>query len=459
MSAATLPVSPRPPAARRPQAFVEPISSFAEAFLAQAGRLNGATELGDLRRRRFERFKALGFPNQRAERWHYTNAARFLNRPWHPAAAAELGSAMVTPYLAGGSRARRLIFVNGRPAASLSHVQGLPPGVIFKSIGRVLAEEPAAFKALLDQDREDDGLTALNAAFADNGAWIDIPAGVKLEVPLQLLFLTTVEAGPTPMTHPRVRIKLGAGAELRLIETHVTLGQSKGLTNLVGTVEIGKGASLTHDRLQLLSEGACFVGQLAIDLEAEAKLKQTIATLGGEFVRNEMDARLKGNAIDCLLNGVYMPVGTEHVDTAIRVHHLAPGSHSNQFYKGVINDRSHAVFQGKIFVEKPAQQTNAFQQNNNLLLSDDAEIDTKPELEIYADDVKCSHGATVGDHDPMELFYLRSRGLDRATAESMLTYAFAAEVFERFSDVPLKLLARRMAFERLPGGSALQGML
>jgi Fe-S cluster assembly protein SufD len=181
-----------------------------------------------------------------------------------------------------------------------------------------------------------------------------------------------------------------------------------------------------------------------------------VASLGGTLVRNEHEARLQGERIECLLNGAYMPKGREQVDNLIRVHHEAPNCHSDQFYKGVVADHAHAVFAGKIFVHKEAQKTNAYQKNDNLLLSDDAEVDTKPELEIYADDVKCSHGATVGDLDPRALFYLRSRGIDRETAASILTFAFAAEAMERFGDATVRRQARHAVAERLPGGAALK---
>jgi Fe-S cluster assembly protein SufD len=196
-----------------------------------------------------------------------------------------------------------------------------------------------------------------------------------------------------------------------------------------------------------------------VRLAEGARLVQTVATLGGGLVRNETEARIEGSGVDCLLNGVYLARGREHVDNLIRVHHVAPGSHSNQFYKGVIDGRAHAVFAGKIIVHKDAQKTNAYQKNDNLLLSDDAEIDTKPELEIYADDVKCSHGATSGDLDPLALFYLRSRGLPRAQAESVLTFAFAAEVIGRFADETVRHQVRRAALTRLPGGAGLEELV
>ena len=220
----------------------------------------------------------------------------------------------------------------------------------------------------------------------------------------------------------------------------------------------GAGARLEHDRVELVGEGVTLLGKAFVALERGTQLVQTVATLGGALVRNETEARLQGTGVECILNGLYHATGREHVDNLIRVHHTAPGSHSDQFYKGIVDGRAHAVFAGKIIVHKPAQKTDAFQTNNNLLLSDEAEIDTKPELEIYADDVKCSHGATVGDLDPTALFYLRSRGMPLPAAKSLLIYGWAGEVIERMRDDTLRAQARKAVLARLPGGASLDGL-
>ena len=272
---------------------------------------------------------------------------------------------------------------------------------------------------------------------------------------MQLVFLTVGQLSAF-MSHPRIVVRLGAGARLRLIESHVGIGAGASLTNLVSQIDLAAGSLLEHDRVELVTPEGTQIGKAYIRLDHGAKLAQTVATLGGGLVRNETEARIEGHGVDCLLNGLYHAQGREHVDNLIRIHHMAPESHSDQFYKGVVDGRAHAVFAGKIIVHQDAQKTNAYQKNDNLLLSDDAEIDTKPELEIYADDVKCSHGATCGDLDPTALFYLRSRGLPRTAAESVLTFAFAAEVIERFADPTVRQHVRKAAVKRLPGGSDLE---
>jgi Fe-S cluster assembly protein SufD len=439
----------------RPARTIEPLPAFGAVFADVEERLPGA-DLRDWRRASFARFAEQGIPTSRVEDWKYTNVARAANVPMAAAPRVEVGLEAIAPFLLGGPKARRLIFVNGHVVPELSHVQGLPMGTKVMSLPRALqTEPPERMAAALEAANDDRAFTALNNAFAGSGAWIELADGADAVDPVQLLFLTVGQ--PTAfMAHPRIVVRLGLGARLHLIETHVGLGQGPSLTNLVSQIDLASGALLAHDRVELAGPEATQLGKAFVRLDHGAKLAQTVATLGGALVRSETEARLEGSGVECLLNGVYHARGREHLDHLLRVHHVAPGSHSDQFYKGIVDGRGHAVFAGKIIVHQAAQKTNAYQKNDNLLLSDDAEIDTKPELEIYADDVKCSHGATSGDLDPTALFYLRSRGLPRAAAESVLTFAFAAEVIERFADPTVRQLVRKAAVARLPGGSELE---
>ncbi len=435
-----------------------PAPGYAEAFAQARGALPGARlpSLAGWREASFARFTEAGIPTTRTEAWKYTNVARLAATPMTLAPKPAVRLEDIEPYLAGGPRARRLIFVNGHVVPALSHVESLPAGVRVCSLARALEDEPdRVAEALRAVDGDPRSFTALNAAFAGAGSWIEVDDGVALDEPVQLLFLT-LGAGEPFMSHPRVVVRLGRDARLRLIESHVGAGSGPSLTNLVSQVELGPGALLEHDRVEQVVGEATQVSKSYLRLGAKAKLAQTVVTLGGGLVRNEIEARLEGSGVECLLNGLFLLHGREHVDNLIQVHHVAPGCHSDQFYKGVIDERAHAVFAGKIFVHKDAQKTNAYQKNDNLLLSDDAEIDTKPELEIYADDVKCSHGATSGDLDPTALFYLRSRGLPKTAAQAVLTFAFAAEVIDRLADETARDLARAAALVRLPGGESLK---
>ncbi len=431
---------------------VDPDPAFAHAFARERSRLPGAQhpELATVRTRALERFTELGIPTQRDEAWKFTPVARLVNRPHAPAEPLELPLERVLPHLLGGPKARRLVFVNGILQPQWSHVGGLPEGAAIESLARVAETRPQALLERLQALDDGRSFTALNAALTVCGAWITVPAGLALADPVQLLFLT-VGRPDAPMSHPRVVIELAEGAALTLIESHVGLEPGPALTNLVCEARLGPGAVLTHDRLLVQEAEAALVGKAAVTAAARATYAQTTIALGGALLRSESEVWLEGEGIECRLSGLAVPRAGEHVDTLVRIHHRAPGSHSDQLFKSVVEERGHHAFAGKIIVHPGAQKTNAYQKNDNLLLGEDGEVDTKPELEIYADDVKCSHGATCGELDPEALFYLRARGLDGPTARGLLTWAFAAEIVERLGDPTVRAAARRALAARLPG--------
>lgn len=433
---------------------VAPVPELLELWATSRSYLPGKGPVPGLREAAFTAFREIGLPTTRAEAWKYTNIVPWANRPLRLPPREVPGTDKIAAWFAGGVKSRRLIFVNGHLLAELAHVGGLPAGVEVRGLGRLLQQDPervAAALAALDEPR---GLTALNTALATSGAWVELADGAALDEPLQLLFLTTATADPV-LCNLRNVVRLGRGARLHLIETHAVLGDATPLSNVVSQLHLGEGAELRHDRVEIGAAPAALVERSLGEIGAGAKLHRTVATLGYGLSRHEQGVRLIGAGAEALLNGVFTPTGKEHVDTQIRVEHLAPSCHSNQFYKGVVDGRSHAVFAGKIFVDRVAQKTDAYQSNNNLLLSDEAELDSKPELEIYADDVKCSHGATVGDLDMTALFYLRSRGLPLSVARAMLVFGWAEEVLERMTDAETSLQARRAFLARLPGGPAL----
>lgn len=399
----------------------------------------------------FARFQALGFPGPKTEAWKYTSVGPLAKLPYDLAPQVELGRADIAPFLIDDRQAVRLVFVNGHFAPALSDTPATNGKVRIASLAAVLDDGEA--EPWLEAETER-GFSALNAAFTGGGSLIELADGASLDGPLQLLFVSSGQEKPT-LINPYNQITLGDGARLDLIESHVGLGTGQHLTNLVNRIVLGKGAELRHERLQLGALSGSLIGKNDYRLAADARLTQTLATLGGALVRNEIEARLEGSGIDATLNGLYLTRERQHIDNAIRVDHAAPGSVSNQFYKGILDGSARGVFAGKIIVRRPAQKTNAYQTNNNLMLSPDAEIDTKPELEIFADDVKCSHGATAGELDERELFYLRSRGLDPATARSLLTFAFAGEVLERFVHPKVAAHAKSELLRWLPGGDSL----
>jgi Fe-S cluster assembly protein SufD len=453
---------PRRSPERAPQmrGMIVPSERYGALFETALSHLPGARHapLRDWRAASFERFRALGFPGPKVEAWKYTSVRPLAREDYALAAAVPVRRADLVPYLLEQPNALRLVFVNGQFAAELSDDLSDLPGRPVQSLAAALETgEVSPFELGLESSSER-AFSALNAAFAADGCVIRLDDGARLAGPVQLLFVSLGDDHPT-LISPRNLIALGAGARLDLIESHVTMGHGRPLTNLVNRFVVGGRAELNHDRLQLGELAGSLIGKTHYRISADARLTQSLATLGGAFVRNEIEAVLDGSGIELGLNGLYLGRERQHIDNAIQVEHARPGSTSNQFYKGVLDGRAQAAFAGRIVVQRDAQKTNAYQANNNLLLSADAEVDTKPELEIFADDVKCSHGATAGELDERALFYLRSRGIEPATARSLLTYAFADEVLERFHHPAVAAQARRELLRWLPGGAELEGLL
>jgi Fe-S cluster assembly protein SufD len=438
---------------------IAPPAHYRALFGAALGDLPGAATLPcrRLRQESFARFETQGFPGPKAEAWKYTQLTPLAKLEFRLPERVEVGRADIAPFLIDHAAAT-LVFVNGRFVADLSDALSAGNGsaekrVTVTSLDQALERGDADCLDLLPEDDEP-GLSALNGALAAGGCRIALADHAALPGPVQLLFVSVGQDQPT-LISPRNVVLLGDGARLDLVESHIALGGGRNLTNLVNRVVVGRGAQLRHDRLQQGDVAGSLIGRTTYRIASDARLTQSLATLGGALVRNEIEALVDGSGVELQLNGLYLTRGRQHVDNTIRVDHAKPGSVSDQFYKGVLDGEAQAVFAGKIVVRRDAQKTNAYQTNNNLLLSPDVEIDTKPELEIFADDVKCSHGATSGELDERELFYLRSRGLDPDTARSMLTFAFADEVLERFANAAIAAQARRELVRWLPGGAQL----
>ena len=434
---------------------IVPGAPYPALFGAALPRLPGSRHAGIRRRREasFERFMALGLPGPKAEAWKYTPVGRLARAEFVLARSIGLARTDVEPYLVDG--AMHLVFVNGHFSADLSDAEFADERATVASLAGALERGDPAVVASPPESDPSRAFSALNEALVADGCLIRLREGAALDQPIQLLFVSVDQELPA-LINPRNVVIVGDGARLELIESHVVLGGGNSLTNLVNQVMVGRGAELRHDRLQTGAADGTMIGQTHYAVSADARLTQTLATLGGALVRNEIRAVMHGSGIEAAFNGMYFARDRQHVDNNILIDHAAPGSVSDQFYKGILDGQSRAVFAGKIVVRRAAQKTNAYQANNNLLLSPDAEIDTKPELEIFADDVKCSHGATAGELDERELFYLRSRGLDPATARSVLTFAFAGAVLERFTSEAVARQAKAALLRGLPGGAALE---
>jgi len=291
----------------------------------------------------------------------------------------------------------------------------------------------------------------LNAAFLADGAFILLPDGAEFQQPIHLLYVATGQGEPTFVT-PRNLVVTGRHCRLAIVESYVALAGGTYLTNVVSEVVLGEDSVLEHDKLQLESLNAYHVGTTHTQLAARSTMTSNAITLGGSIVRNTITAVLDAQGIECTLNGLSLGTGRQLVDNHTAIDHAKPHCASHELYKAILDGSARGVFNGKIFVRKDAQKTDAKQTNKTLLLSEEATIDTKPQLEIFADDVKCTHGATVGQIDEEQLFYLRSRGVDEASARDILTYAFAHDVIGRLHVDPLREQLDGMLHARLRQG-------
>jgi Fe-S cluster assembly protein SufD len=387
-----------------------------------------------MRREGRERFLSLGLPTTRDESWRSTNVAPIAKlgaRP--PLAPAAIDPRAIPAIARGGACAARLVFVDGELRPELS----TPPsetGLRVASLAVATAEDwPPARDLLGAADPAAEGaFAALNRAFLDDGALVLVGAGQQIGDPVELVFVAAAGDGAT-IAHPRVLIALDPGARARVVEIHCAVGDGPYLTNAVTEVTVGEGAELELCRVQLEGPGGYHLSSVTSRQARTSRFRSFQVDLGGRLARHDQRAVLGGEGATCSLDGLYLTGAEQHVDNQTTIDHAAPHCGSRELYKGVLRDRSRAVFNGRIIVRPGAQKTDAKQANRNLLLSDGALAQTRPQLEIYADDVKCTHGATIGRLDADAIFYLRSRGIAEEAARALLIRAFADEVLDRLS--------------------------
>ena len=399
--------------------------------------LNGesGSPIHAMRKSAMARFAEIGFPTNRDEEWRFTNIAPIVNRTFLPAPVVPIAAvkpADIERFLLKGFFGPRLAFVNGHWSAELSYLPVLPGGVIVGSLATSLKSEGGvAGQQVTRLARFDEnGFTALNTAFLSDGAFLYVPDGVRVDGAVHLLFVST---GGTPeiVANPRNLIVVGKNCRLSVVESYHGLGTGNYLTNVVSEIAVGDGSVIEHDRLQVEGAGAYHIGATHIHITGGSTFTSNSLALGGSIVRNTITAVLDGEGSECTLNGLSVASGDQLIDNHTTIDHTKPHCTSHELYKSILDDTSKGVFNGKIFVRRDAQKTDAKQTNKTLLLSDAATIDTKPQLEIFADDVKCTHGAAVGQLDEEQLFYLRARGIDLEAARDMLTLAFANDVIRR----------------------------
>lgn len=395
------------------------------------------------------RFSAKGFPSPREEEWKYTNVApieKKLFKPLTAPAPEAIDRLWLDSYRLAG--AWSLVLVDGHFCRGLSSLEGIPDGVIAMGMAEALQVSPRLVERVLGSvsTREHHGFIAFNTAFFSDGALIHVPKGVVLAKPLQLIHVSTRSDG---LANTRSCIDLDERSQAAVVETYVGGAGLGYLTAAVTEVRIGAEAALDSYKVQSESDRAFHFGGLYITQERSARLRQHNLAFGGLLARNEIHTELHEGA-ECRMNGLFLATQRQHVDNHTLIQHVEPRGSSRENYRGVLGDRARGVFQGRIVVHPKAQKTDAAMNNRNLLLSQDAEIDTKPQLEILADDVKCAHGVTVGQLDPQSLFYLESRGIDRLSARNMLTFAFANEMVEQIELASLRALAQEQLLTLFP---------
>jgi Fe-S cluster assembly protein SufD len=395
------------------------------------------------------RFEGLGLPTSKHEHWRFTSLAGLaplsLARP-----RAGDGAALLSR--AGAGEGTRLVFVNGRFRPDLSVRGALPPGAVVATLAEALEAEPELVRPHLGRlARPDDhAFVAANTALFEDGAFVHVPAGASLDAPVALVFLADAAGGPAA-SHPRTLVVAGEGARATVEEVFIGEGGPY-LTNAVTEIVLGDGAQVEHLRLQLEAREAFHVSVVHAEEGAGARLAAHAFGLGGALSRAEIHARLAGEGAAVAANGLAMAAGAQVMDNFSWVEHAVPRCTTAETYKGILDGKSRGVFSGRVRVLPGAQKTVAYQMTSNLLLSDDAVVDAKPQLEIFADDVKCGHGGTVGQLDEEALFYLRSRGVPETEARSLLVWAFASEMVGLVESPALRARAKDAVAGYLPAG-------
>ncbi len=434
-------------------------TTYAEAFerSTRNGGGKGPAALVARRREAFGRFAAAGFPTSKDEDWRFTPVAPIARTEWRIEGRLDGWTAgrLVTaealePFRFGQPGWITLVFVNGRFDAELSHRPSLDSGVTAESLAEALARDPEFIERNFARvaGPEATPFSALNAALAYEGAAIRVAAGADLAEPIHILHVATMAAAGAAL-QTRTILVVERGARAQFVESFAALGDGASFTNAVTEVTVGEGAWVEHSRIQRESESAYHVGLTEVEQGRDSHYRSFTLSMGGAIARHDLRARLGAENVECLLYGLYLGRGDQLVDNHTAIRHEFPNCRSWEVYKGILDGRSHAVFNGKVFVTPEAQKTDAKQTNRNLLLSDTSRVNTKPQLEIFADDVKCTHGATVGRLDEIAFFYMQSRGIPRAEAQRLLIYAFANEVVTEVASLPVREALDRLVHERL----------
>ena len=409
-----------------------------------------------IRQHALSRFEELGFPTARRgnEKWKYTSVAPIANATFEYPFELDLDdvkAAEIRQLAPWDDSWLNLVFLDGRYCEALSTPRPQSEGALVTNLADMflndgnLAEKHLAQHATV----EDDAFTALNTAFLNDGAFVHVPEGDSIQSPLHLLFVTTGRAQPT-VSYPRTLVVAGPHSKHPIIESYVSLSGTGGFTNAVTEIVLGEGAEVEHYRLLLDSPDSFHVGTTRVNQGADSIFSSASFARGAALARNNVEVLLDAPGSSCFMSGLYMTSGTQHIDNYINIDHAKPHTSSCLYYKGILDGKSKAVFGGTVLVRRDAQKADAQQTDKNLILSEDAEVDSKPSLLIYADDVKCGHGATAGHIDDDALYYMRSRGLDQQMSRRLLIHGFASEIIEGVRLEPIRDYLDRLFLGTLP---------
>jgi Fe-S cluster assembly protein SufD len=435
--------------------------NYLSAFAAQEALAN-LPWLSAHRQSAFDQFQESGFPTRRHENWKYTDVSAITKTAYELANAKHnlISKGELKDILYAQENSHEVVFINGQFSAEHSNIGTLPDNVIVGSLRAALSDTPELLETSLNQclDSKNHIFAALNTAFFNDGAFIYVPDNTVIDEPVVVYFISSDVEKSLAMA-PRNLIVMGKHAQAEVIESFHGLKGVVSFTNTITEIETAEGAVLEHYKVQQENIESFHIGGTHLKQHRNSRVESHSISLGGAIVRNDIVTELGAEGAEIILNGLYMGNGRQHVDNHTLVNHSKPNTQSEENYRGVLDGRAQGVFNGKVIVHKDAQKITADQSNANLLLSDHAEINTKPELEIYADDVKCSHGATIGQLDKNMLFYLRSRGLDEATARSLLTFAFADDIIRRIKFAPIREQLEFSVGGRLPDADLIKANL
>ncbi|TAF93893.1 MAG: Fe-S cluster assembly protein SufD [Cytophagia bacterium] len=422
------------------------------AFQANEANLNGVskTALHQKRREAIQYFEKLGFPTTKHEEWKYSNVSPLTKEGFELNASTDFGYEDVKMLDIPKLKGNILYFVNGIYNAELSVIVSPAEQLTIYNWAEALKNKPELLDTYFAQyaNYQNDAFTALNTAFAHDGVVIEVPDNTVVEEPVILRFITDARTANVA-AQPRNLIVAGKNTEVKVAESYRTVGENAGFVNTVTEIVLGENANVQHYKIQNDGQKSHHIGTTQVNQADNSHFYSVTVTINGGFVRNNLNIVLNGQHCEAFMYGLYFPNGKQHVDNHTLVDHAKPNSYSNELYKGILKDKSTGVFNGKIFVRPDAQKTNAYQSCRNVVLSDDASMNTKPQLEIYADDVKCSHGTTTGKLNDEAIFYMRSRGIPLAEAQTLLMYAFCEDVISQIKIDPIRAYLEEMIAQKL----------